>query len=121
MKPTTYSIIKTAMAGDETISPEEISIILDCCKNPITRSEATIAIVPTQYLTPNEVAKKMHVSGRTVRRWLSSGILSSKKINGARRIPDTALDNLGKNERGNRGRNSTSAVDRRQDLNGKAL
>jgi excisionase family DNA binding protein len=123
MKPETLialtSMIKSMLALDGTVSQAETTIILDVCKNPITRSDTASTTTATEYLSPKDVAKKMHVSGRTVRRWISTGTLPSKKINGVRRIPDTAVDDLGGNALLPHRRNTTSAVHRSQALNGK--
>lgn len=48
-----------------------------------------------QHLSVNEVAQRLSVTGRTVRRWIAEGRLKSSKIRGYLvRIPESAVERL---------------------------
>lgn len=47
------------------------------------------------YYTPSEVAERLKVSERTVRRWIREGELGAQRYGRQLRIPDTALRAFG--------------------------
>lgn len=53
-----------------------------------------MAVLENTYLTPEEVAKKLKVSARTVRRWAAEGKLSALRVGRQWRIPANALEQL---------------------------
>lgn len=96
MKPETLTMIKSILTLDGTVSQAEITIILEACKNPTARLDATPApatgAAPTANLTLKQTAKLMTVSLRTVQRCISAGELPSIKFRGNRRVSRTAID-----------------------------
>lgn len=51
------------------------------------------------YLTPAEVAAQLRVSRGTVYRLIESGLLRARRIGGQWRIPESAVDEVGAEER----------------------
>ena len=92
MKPSTFSIIKAAIEGDDSVDPDVRKAILAFCKNPfpITVPSSVTPLVD-RWLTAKEAATLLALSLRTVRRLILSGALPSRKIQGCRRIPASAL------------------------------
>jgi excisionase family DNA binding protein len=50
--------------------------------------------VCAQYLSADQIAIKLGVSVRTVRRWLASGLLRSVRIGGRRLVAEIDLEHL---------------------------
>lgn len=92
MKDGTYNIIKATISSDDSIPPEAKRAILEFCRNPVTATQQST--IPEQYLPPRTVAQRLQVSLRTVQRWVEDGSISSKRIMGCRRIPESALEHM---------------------------
>ena len=58
---------------------------------PIDASKMTDC---AQYLCADQIARKLGVSVRTVRRWLASGLLQSVRIGGRRLVAKVELERL---------------------------
>lgn len=110
MKPETYTAIKSMLAVDGTLSSEETSAILAFCNHPTTHSETETTTVVHQYLSPQEIAEHLHVSDRTVRRWIGSGELPSTKFRGARRVSQNALHDFANGKKDRHGQDRTPSI-----------
>ena len=83
MKPTTYSIIEAALSSDDGLTDFEKAAILAFCRNPVAVRDPTDDM---DLLTVEEVAARLRVCVRTVKRHLGAGRLGSVRIGGMRRV-----------------------------------
>jgi excisionase family DNA binding protein len=93
VKPTTYQMVKLAVAGDDSLTDADREAILAFCKQPslpVVQTQAP-AKPPERWLTPPQAAIVLAVSLRTVRRMIASGRLPSRLLMGCRRIPSSAI------------------------------
>jgi len=90
IRPEILGMIAAALKLEESLSPDQREYILRVCRNPVPL--ASSPPLPTEpCLTPEETARRLHVSLRTIHRMIKTGELPSTVIRRCRRIPQTAL------------------------------
>lgn len=88
MKPEVLSMIKLALASDDTLTVGDREAILACCLNPTSVRDGGHGDDGEDLvlLTAGEVADRLHVNVRTVKRHIEDGKLPSVKCLGSRRV-----------------------------------
>ena len=86
MKPQVLSMIELALASDDSLSPGEREAILTCCHHPRSGQGFEANEEDLVFLTAVDVAAKLQVHVRTVKRYIQDGKLPSVKCLGVRRV-----------------------------------
>jgi len=78
MLPNTLLVIKTVLAGDDSVSPEEIKVVIDAAMKGAQSDKPKDRI-----LSRKAVAERFGVTTKTIDNWRLKGVLSPLVIPGS--------------------------------------
>jgi len=85
MKPQVFAMIELAVNSDDSLTLEERQAILEFCRHPAQIHPLDDG-GDLELLSAQDVAGILHIHIRTVRRYISTGILRSTRFQGVRRV-----------------------------------